>query len=78
MSKWIAGLAVLLALALAAGAVVFEPWTKFTSSTVDEALPTVGSTDSTEVSERVVVGRSGGARCSGDGEEVQEVDDAEA
>ena len=51
MSKWIAGLAVLLVVALAAGAVVFEPWTRFTSSTVDEALPTVAADAGTDASE---------------------------
>lgn len=49
MPKWIAGLAALLVLALAAGAVVFEPWTRFTSSTIDEALPTATGVAETDV-----------------------------
>ena len=44
MRKWIATVAVLLVAALAAGLWAFEPWTKFTSSTVDEALPGVSAT----------------------------------
>ena len=43
MPKWIAGLAVVVVTALAVGLWAFEPWTKFTSSTVDEALPTVAA-----------------------------------
>lgn len=43
MPKWIAGLAVVVVATLAVGLWAFEPWRAFTSSTVDEALPTVAS-----------------------------------
>ena len=54
MPKWMAAVAVLLVAALAAGLWAFEPWTTFTSSTVDEALPsaTVESATTDDVTTR--------------------------
>jgi len=44
MKKWALGIVVVLA---AVGALAFEPWTAFTSSTIDEALPPGSEVSST-------------------------------
>jgi len=45
--SWRVGAAVVAVVAIVAGAALFEPWRLFTSSRIDEALPTVSSTSDT-------------------------------